>query len=364
MPRRNNGPRLQWLEKRACYYITWTERGRSRQRSAGSADVTEAQLALATFINAQPSRGGPRDPSEVFVTDVLADFAMESADRLMAPKRLARSVVVLTDFWAGRTVQDITKPTCAAYVRWRNKAPGTARRDLTDLRSAVNAAHRDGKLTRTVHVELPQPPPARQDFLTREEAARLLKAALQEPRVRLHLPLFIMVGLYTGQRKEAVLSLRWPSVDLRANRMDFRIAGRRVTKKRRSNIQIPPGLRTHLRNARKRGADLGHVVNENGQALGDIKRSFESARTRAGLRKISPHILRHTCATWMMQLGVPMWEAAGFLAMSLDTLERVYGHHHPDFHEGAANAFSRRPRNVRVNADKTGHSGLPKGAKF
>ena len=30
MPRRNSGPHLRFLYKRRCYYITWTERGRSR----------------------------------------------------------------------------------------------------------------------------------------------------------------------------------------------------------------------------------------------------------------------------------------------------------------------------------------------
>jgi hypothetical protein len=37
----------------------------------------------------------------------------------------------------------------------------------------------------------------------------------------LHLPLFILVGLYGGARKEAILSLRWLQVDLDAGRIDF-----------------------------------------------------------------------------------------------------------------------------------------------
>ena len=39
---------------------------------------------------------------------------------------------------------------------------------------------------------------------------------------RLHLPLFILIGLYTGARKEAILSLRWSQVDLTSNRIDFK----------------------------------------------------------------------------------------------------------------------------------------------
>jgi hypothetical protein len=39
----------------------------------------------------------------------------------------------------------------------------------------------------------------------------------------------------------------------------------------------------------------------------------------------------------MMQKGVPIWEAAGFLGMTVKTLEGVYGHHSPDHQERAAN---------------------------
>ena len=47
-----------------------------------------------------------------------------------------------------------------------------------------------------------------------------------------------------------------------------------------------------------------------------------------------------------MQADVDKWEASGFLAMTVETLERVYGHHHPDHLRRAADALS-RPRNVR-----------------
>jgi integrase len=352
MPRRNNGARLRFLEKRGCYYIVWTERGRSRERSTGTADRRDAEIALANFLRQQPGRVGPKDPSEILVTDILAEYALDRSPDVQAPVRMAYAIGPLTEYFAGRTVQDVTKQTCKGYGSYRNRAAGTVRRDLGVLRAAINHAHREGKLTRPVPVDLPDHPTARTRWLTRDEAARLLKAAMDEPRVRLHLPLFIVLGLYTGQRKEAILSLRWPMVDLTNNRMDFRLPGRKETKKKRSHTQIPPRLLSHLRHARRRGTDLGHVVNENGVRILDIKNGFASACVRAGLKDVTPHTLRHTCATWLMQAGVPKWEAAGFLAMSMDTLERVYGHHHPDHYSEAANAFSRRPRNVRATGAK------------
>ncbi len=51
-----------------------------------------------------------------------------------------------------------------------------------------------------------------------------------------------------------------------------------------------------------------------------------------------------------MQAGTDPWQAAGFLSTSVETLLRVYGHHHPDYLREAAENIGRRPRNVRVIA--------------
>jgi hypothetical protein len=58
------------------------------------------------------------------------------------------------------------------------------------------------------------------------------------------------------------------------------------------------------------------------------------ARYRYG--KVTPHTLRHTRATWLMQAGVNIWEAGGSLGMSVRVLEANYAHHHPDWQRRAA----------------------------
>jgi hypothetical protein len=45
-----------------------------------------------------------------------------------------------------------------------------------------------------------------------------------------------------------------------------------------------------------------------------------------------------------MRAGVDRWEAAGFLGMSVEMLNRVYGHHHPDHLRTAAHFIGYRPR--------------------
>jgi integrase len=65
---------------------------------------------------------------------------------------------------------------------------------------------------------------------------------------------------------------------------------------------------------------------------------------------VTPHTLRHTCATWLMQSGTDIWEAAGYLGMTVETLTSRYGHHHPDHLSGARTAFQR----MRIVGDIVG----------
>ena len=226
------------------------------------------------------------------------------------------------------------------------------------LRAAINFAHEEGRITRSVHVELPEAPESRKRWLTRQEAARLIRAS-RTPAARLYLPQFILMGLYTGRRKEAILSLRWPQVVLEGRLIDFEVPGRKPTKKGRGTVRISSRLLPHLRRLRTRGTDLGYVLQINGKRIKDIKKGFEAACKRAGLEGVTPHTLRHTAATWLMQRGTPTWEAASFLAMSEKMLRDVYGHHHPDFQKlpqttsGAVRKARKScPHNVRVIVDR------------
>jgi hypothetical protein len=64
--------------------------------------------------------------------------------------------------------------------------------------------------------------------------------------------------------------------------------------------------------------------------------------------KVARHTLRHTAAAWLMQAGVNKWQAAGFLGMSIEMLDRVYGHHHPDHLRAAAQAIGYGSRQTLV----------------
>jgi integrase len=88
-------------------------------------------------------------------------------------------------------------------------------------------------------------------------------------------------------------------------------------------------------------------VEWNGVPVKDVDKAFRRNARDAGMSDVTPHTLRHTSATWLMQLGVDLWEAAGFLGMSVEQLERSYGHHHPDHLRAARDAFDQRPGDRR-----------------
>lgn len=359
MPRPNRGPYLKFLRERAVYYVFWSEAGVTRKRSTGTADRREAEKCLSAFLRERELAfrpAGPASPSSYTIASALDLYGTLHAPHTADPARIAYAMTPLLDFWCEQTVDAITRQTCKAYVAWRERSPATVRRELGTLKAALNFAHEEGRLTSVPAVELPDRPDGNDRWLTTREAARLLGAARTgRSDVRLYLPLFILIGLYTGARAGAILSLRWPQVDLDASRIYFVTKGERRTSKGKVHGQpIPCRLLTFLRLARRRGSDLGYVVHLDGHPIHDIgggwdgnpdKRgygSFGAACKRAGLIEVSPHTLRHTCGTWLAQRGVPLHLIGGWLGHKDARTTALYAHHHPDHMAVALRAADRR----------------------
>lgn len=374
MPRPNRGPYLKFLKQRGAFYIHWSENGATRQRSTGTADSGKAEEALAEFIQSRRSskRAGPRDPSEFSVAEALTLYGEEHAPTKADPLRIAYAIQALVPYWSGMMVADITQGTCKGYVRHRDKAPGTVRRELIALQAAVNYAKDEGKIMYAPTVHLPAKPEGKDRWLTRSEAAALLNAARTgHASTRGYLPLFILIALYCGARKGAILSLRWPQVDLVNNRINFNEPGRERTSKGRAHMPIPRRLRFFLKKARERGSDLGFVLHRDGQRIANLKRAFNAAAVDAGLAEVrmvskiidgekkrvpmldkagdpvlrhsvTPHVLRHTCGTWLAQAAVQLDQIGEWLGHTDTRTTRLYAHHHPDHMSQAMDALDRR----------------------
>jgi integrase len=155
-----------------------------------------------------------------------------------------------------------------------------------------------------------------------------------------------LIGLYAGMRANAIAAAS-PYATTGHSHVDldpgtfYRLAiGRRATKKRRPPVPIPGRLLAHMTRWRDRSIAKTHFVEWNGNRVGSIRKASRHAVRLAELDSdVTPHTLRHTAATWLMKRGVDLWQASDFLGVSVETLERNYGHHHPTYIREAARAI-------------------------
>jgi integrase len=225
------------------------------------------------------------------------------------------------------------------------------------LKAAIGHHMQAGLHDKVVSVLLPAKRPPRERWLDRSEAAALLRACWRS-RYNKHIAKFILVALYTGRRCAVISSASYhkeqgrPWVDLRAGFLRPP-EGANITKKRNPPIPLPGKLLIHLR-AWHRSGDA-YVVRWGTDSAKRVGPTMKKIALDLGLGdKVTPHCLRHTSATWMMMAGSDLWEAAGYLGMTVQTLERVYGHHRPQHLSGAKNAFAKMPRLAPLSRARCG----------
>ena len=259
--------------------------------------------------------------------------------------RIGHAVAAIVPILGALPVASITGEVCRRYGKARAKAPGTIRKELGTLQAALNYCHAEGYLTAAPKVRLPAKPAPRDRWLTRDEAAKLLRAAYRNPKTK-HVARFILVAIYTGTRSDAILRMRYmPTtiggwIDLEHRLMYRRSASEGQSKKRQTTIPLPRRLLAHLRRWQEAGSQ--HVVEYEGCRVASVKHAWATALAEAGIEHCTRHDLRRTAVTWAMQNGIDKWAACGFFGLTMDVLESTYGHHHPDYLRSAVEAMERR----------------------
>jgi integrase len=382
MPRRSKGAHL-WLRParrqngRLLANAVWIIIDGKQHIATGCFErqASEAEKRLAEYIaeKYRPLRR-VRELEAIDVADVLSVYLDDCGARVVDQPKLERCIGRLNKFWGGKTLSNITSAECRAYVKSRGKAGG-ARSDLETLRAAINHHAKENLHYGVVRVALPPKGAPRDRWLTRAEAAHLLwtcwryretqtvhcgrhkgDTVATVKRPLRHLARFVLIGLYTGTRAGAISSaspyreLGHSFVDIDQGIFYRQAIGRRASKKRQPPAPIPMRLLAHMRRWVRRGVVTSHFVEWNGVPVKSVKTAFNRAVRLAGLwGRVTPHTLRHTAATWLMQRGVPVWQAAGFLGMSAEILEKTYGHHHPDYLKDAADAITTKtPQKVSL----------------
>jgi integrase len=371
MPRQSKGARL-WFRKRRGRAAQWVilDHGREIRTGAGENDLHAAESALAQYLaSKRRPQFGDGHPSQVLIADVLADYGENHAPTAKRPELIGGAISKLVEFFGDGRASAVTRATCKKYVQWRIRQldarakvrtgpikPSTAGRELVVLGAALRWCWREGKLDRLIPVTVPAKPSPRQRHLSRNEVAALLAGAMgwdrhgnrHRAKISRHLARFILIALYTGTRHDAILRLQWrPNteggwIDLSSGVLHRRGSGAVESGKRRPPIPIPPRLLPHLR--RWRRLTTGHVIEYAGRPIrSQERRAWRTACQLAGLGSdVTPHVLRHTCATMLLQLGVSVYDVAGVIGASEEIIRRTYGHHAQDHLRHAVAAFSRR----------------------
>jgi hypothetical protein len=212
MSRRREPPRL-WLKPEEFdaagnrqRYSTWVIRDGSRKISTGcpAQDRAGAEAAFAEYLaikHGAPSRERGRHPSQILVLDALNIYLADVVPDQARPEEAKQRILTLAEFWTPHTLADVNGKRCREYVTWRTKqqrrsskpeqtgrparpiTEAMARRELEDMRAAINHHRREGLCSEIVSVVLPAKSLPRETWLTRSEAARLLWAAWRARQV-------------------------------------------------------------------------------------------------------------------------------------------------------------------------------------
>ncbi len=308
------------------YYVQWFEGGRSRRVSTRASSHDEAEAFLAAFRLA-----GAEEPLADLTVPQVLDWYWEShAKGLMRPDGPHLSMRYLKPFFGATGALSLTLDMQEDYRdhrRERGAGDESIRRDLSTLSAALKRAVKRKRIAFCPPIFTMTPSPARERWLTRDEVAKLF-GALRGKRQR-HVLLFARLALYTSARTGAVLDLTWDRVNFDAGLIDFRKPGRRVTKKRRTVAPMTRKLRRMLAHAH-RHREGTHVITWGGERIERVAKACIAAAERAGIDGFSPHVLRHTFASWAVQKGIPIYTVGKALGQSVASTTERYAKLAPD----------------------------------
>lgn len=325
-----------WKHSNGTIYVIWTERdatsktgAQTKRVSTGTTDWNAAEQYRAQFI---AGLNNPAPPAEPTIGYLLERYQRERGPRTRSPKTIDYSINMLMPFFGNLLPSHVTNQLFRQFAEEnRSVSAGTILRRLGVLKAALRYAEGNRWIAPLPPLRMPVGhPPPRDLWLTREQVALLLEKA-KSP----HIELFIKLAVFTGARSGAILDLTWAQVDIERRLINF---GRGWGNKRRAIVPMNDEVLASLQKAQEL-AQTGHIIEFNGKSLKSVKIAFRRLCVACGI-KASPHVLRHTAATWLVMDGVPLREVARLLGNSEAMVEKVYGKHAPDYLRRAVNALN------------------------
>jgi len=308
-------------------------RRRSPENSRAGALAYEAvlrqRLARGENINREPPSQEPT--FEQFAARWFRDYV--TANNKFSERRNKGYILnaSLNPFFGRMPIREITSAHIEAY-KAREVASGisnkTINNRLTVLSKCISVAYE--------WQEFQEMPPkikklkctsARTDYLSDDECRRLLantNGVLHD---------FIIAGLRTGLREGELKGLQWSDIDFDHRILTVRHSWcdyRKVLDTPKSNRErhIPLGDEVYEVLFRRRRTSGFVFTVERGQPLSHKRLILQLARAceRAGIRRTTSHVLRHTFASHLVAKGIPLNVVQSLLGHSSVTTTMRYAH--------------------------------------
>jgi len=354
-------PRL--VQRDGVYNVVWTEPAirdaagqivagaRTKRLGLRTRDPETAKARFAAFLTeGQAFAAGAGGPDRLSVAAALDQYYREHvSEHDSDPARAEYAIRHLKSFFGDRPFPDVDIPACREYAKARRAGSigggarvsgdrkrggnSTVRRELVVLRAAANHAARWKRLgtaavppTAMPTFELPD------ETATGDEVLFLDRAAVHTILLSASGPLhhFCKLVYWWGARRGWVERLHVDQVNFETGRVNPYKKGERVTNKRRVMAPVFPQIAGNLAWLVERArAGNGYLF---GAESADFYRPFNRLCTELGYAdRANPHVLRHSRATHMLMAGESIYKVARLLGDSVQTVERVYGHHSVEY---------------------------------
>lgn len=335
--------------------------GRRVRRSTGTTKKAEAAALLGKWkADAHNQQHWDQAPSRTF-EELMTRYLTETAGERRSEAQIKLNIARLRQSFTGADMHALGREHIRGYIAKR-KVEGvshaTINRELQALGGAINYANANWqwKLPNPVKGNMLREPDGRLRWITPTEADRLLSAAKQQAKAP-HLAPLITVALHTGMRRGEMLGLEWSRVDLQAN-LIYLESHHTKAKKRRSVALNQTARAAILTQARFRATHCPDArwvfCTREGNRIASVKRSFATACRVAGIVDFRFHDLRHTCAAWLVQAGVPMAEVRDVLGHCTLAMTERYAHLAPEnLRAAVAHLDDSKSRLSHVNPEPT-----------
>lgn len=276
----------------------------------------------------------------MIVSETL-DFYLQSSKHVVDQNRLEVIIKHLDGLMGDMHISEIGPAVCQKYGLLRKEqktlrrgeyhptADSTIARELGVLKSAARHALKWKKILNNdmPTFDMPKNLPKNEIWLHKDELQRLFDATGSNMVMKTYLVLLYV----TASRRGAIEKLEWSQVDFERRIIHLNKPGQAATKKRRPTV--PMGKSYDILQQMYENKQNKYVLGNNT----DRYRQFNTLLKRANLVEVeerdgrpkgyvTPHVLRHTRATHLLESGMSIYSVAQLLGDNATTVEKIYAH--------------------------------------